>query len=306
MTPIELTPGGIATLACMLEISAPKPGNVHRGADFEDVTFMDFATSAVILGEVIHSKARQPLGETVLATVERNSQAVGTNTNLGIVLLIVPLAKVAADPAIGKLTVKALREYLKGLTPEDGGNVYAAIRLAQPGGLGSSSKMDVHSEFKDGVDLISAMELTADRDAIARQYTTGFVDVFECGLPLIDKGQKVFGNLSQAIVYAHVALMAREGDSLIARKCGMDVAEHSKFLAAKAVECLDIIGESDRAISDKVNSEEALESFWAAVGELDFWLRSDGHRRNPGTTADLIAASLFVGIHNGTIQPPFR
>jgi triphosphoribosyl-dephospho-CoA synthase len=52
--------------------------------------------------------------------------------------------------------------------------------------------------------------------------------------------------------------------------------------------------------------EEELESFWSAVGELDFWLRSDGHRRNPGTTADLIAASLFAGIHNGIITAPFK
>ena len=43
--------------------------------------------------------------------------------------------------------------------------------------------------------------------------------------------------------------------------------------------------------------------FWGAVGELDFWLRSDGHRRNPGTTADWMAASLFVAMFNRDIDP---
>ena len=30
------------------------------------------------------------------------------------------------------------------------------------------------------------------------------------------------------------------------------------------------------------------------LARFDRWLRADGHRRNPGTTADLIAACLFV------------
>ncbi len=51
---------------------------------------------------------------------------------------------------------------------------------------------------------------------------------------------------------------------------------------------------------------ETLAAFWDRIGELDFWLRSDGHRRNPGTTADLVAASLFAAIQTGQIQPPFR
>ena len=94
----------------------------------------------------------------------------------------------------------------------------------------------------------------------------------------------------------HVALMADQADSLIERKCGSEVARNSQTLAARANDIL----ESD------VPSVDQQESYWAAVGELDFWLRSDGHRRNPGTTADLVAASLFVAIYNGIIEPPFR
>jgi triphosphoribosyl-dephospho-CoA synthase len=298
---IKLTPGSLATLACLLEVAAPKPGNVHRGADFEDVTFVDFATSAVVLGEVIEAHADQPLGQTILEAVRQNEQAVGTNTNLGIVLLIVPLAKIAGNEWSDRLTVESVNRYLATLNQTDGAQVFEAIRLAKPGGLGQSDEMDVHSSRGDSVDLIAAMKLAGDRDAIARQYATGFVDVFETGVPLLVEGRKIFGDLSPAIVYAHVALMARQADSLISRKCGTETAEHSRFLASKAIECL------DQELDDTSRlTEESFEPYWNAVGELDFWLRSDGHRRNPGTTADLIAASLFVGIHNGIIEPPFK
>lgn len=301
MNQIQLTPGGIATLASMLEVSAPKPGNVHRGADFEDVTFVDFATSAVVLGEVIEASANQPLGPTILEAVRRNEQAVGTNTNLGIVLLITPLAKIAGSESVNRLTVESVSSYLSALHESDGARVFEAIRLAKPGGLGPSDEMDVHSIGSDTVDLIAAMRIAADRDAIARQYVTGFIDVFETGVPLLVEGRKIFGDLSPAIVYAHVAWMARQADSLISRKCGTETAEHSRFLASKAIDCLG----QDVDASNRF-AEDTLEPYWNAVGDLDFWLRSDGHRRNPGTTADLIAASLFVGVHNGNIEPPFK
>lgn len=298
MNQINLSPGGIATLACILEVTSPKPGNVHRGADFEDVSFTDFATSAVVLGEVIQTCAEKTLGETILASVHRNEQAVGTNTNLGIVLLLVPLAKIAASKSAADLESRSVTEYLSKLTPSDGADVFEAIKLAQPGGLGEADQMDVNSNGCRPVDLLSAMRTAADRDSIAKQYVTGFRDVFELGVPLLSEGRKTFGNLSLAIIYAHVALMARRADSLIARKCGTKTAEHSRFLAAKAIESL-------KPLEDLIG-DDRLEEFWSGVGELDFWLRSDGHRRNPGTTADLIAASLFVGIHNGIITAPFR
>ena len=38
--------------------------------------------------------------------------------------------------------------------------------------------------------------------------------------------------------------------------------------------------------------------------EFDAWLRADGHRRNPGTTADLIAASLFAAFRDGILPMP--
>lgn len=300
MNHLHLTPGGIATLACLLEVTAPKPGNVHRAADFEDVSFVDFATSAVVLGSVLDACRENSLGQTVLESVVRTKATVGTNTNLGIVLLLVPLAKIVKSNTSLELGTDVVSEYLSNLTETDGAGVFEAIRLAKPGGLGKVEQSDVNSGDDGLIDLLAAMQLAADRDAIARQYVSGYRDVFEVGVPLLTRGRGIFYDLGQAIVYAHVAWMAREPDSLIARKCGLETAQHAQFMASKAIDCLELLDPNQTA------GEEELESFWSAVGELDFWLRSDGHRRNPGTTADLIAASLFVGIHNGIINAPFR
>jgi len=275
----QLSSGGIASLVCLLEVAASKPGNVHRAADFEDVTFEDFATSAVVLGQVIDSNKDLSLGDTILAAIKQTKALVGTNTNLGIVLLLTPLAKLVSRSDVEFLDQSVVQDFLGGLPTSTGAKVFQAIRLANPGGMGQSDQMDVLTSECSEIDLLSAMELAKDRDAIALQYVTGFQKVFEVGVPLLARGREIFQSLPHAIVYAHVALMADQADSLIARKCGVG--------------------------ADPPTQDE-LESYWTAVGELDFWLRSDSHRRNPGTTADLIAASLFVSVYNGVIQPPFR
>ena len=247
----------------------------------------------------------------MLAAVEKTIANVGSNTNLGIVLLLVPLAKVVAENRPALLTQNQVREYLNSVDPVEGGKVFEAIKRAKPGGLGAAKEMDVHSSDASEVELMVAMELAKDRDAIALQYVTGYQRIFEVGVPLLLSGLKVFRNLPKAIVFTHVALMARDADSLIARKCGSEIADQSRFLAAKAFTILfpEIEKEHNSAKLQQLNpgpiSDSNKEQYWAAVGELDFWLRSDGHRRNPGTTADLIAAILFVAIYNGDIKPPF-
>lgn len=299
MSPLKLSPGGIATMACMLEVAAPKPGNVHRSADFEDVTFVDFATSAVALGNTIDQWVGMPLGQTIFQAVEQTRMVAGSNTNLGMILLIVPLAKIVESNPSASLTPDEVSVFLTRSTQQDGEDVFAAIKRAQPGGLGAVDEMDVQSNLGP-VDLMQAMKLAAERDAIARQYATGFRDVFDIGMPLLQRGRQLFSELSQAIVFTHVALMANEPDSLIRRKLGEKAAAHSQMLAAKAADCIPQVDENRRP------SESEAGSFWTAVGELDFWLRADGHRRNPGTTADLIAAILFVAIQNGVLHPPFQ
>ena len=138
-TEAPLSIGQCATLACLLEASSPKPGNVHRGSDFEDMTFTDFAVSAAAIAPAMDSAVQQGVGAAVLAAVQATRRLVPVNTNLGTVLLLAPLAAV---PRPQRLKA-GIHDVLRSLTSRDAEAVYAAIRLAEPGGLGSADQMDV-------------------------------------------------------------------------------------------------------------------------------------------------------------------
>lgn len=277
-TPLyTLSTGQCATLACLLEVAAPKPGNVHRGADFEDLTFQDFLTGAVAVAPAMDRAVDRPLGHTVVEAVKATRQLVGTNTNLGTVLLLAPLAKVARESPLRA----GVAQVLHSLTADDAAGVYEAIRLARPGGLGTVEQHDVAAP--PPADLIAAMQSAAGRDMVARQYAEDFAQVFDCVVPWLREAIGWGWAVPEAVVHLHVRLMAAFPDSLIARKCGPAIAVES---AARAAAVLD-------------RGRPGDDDYQRALGDLDFWLRSDGHRRNPGTTADLVAAGLFVAIRDG-------
>jgi triphosphoribosyl-dephospho-CoA synthase len=274
--------GVAATLAIVWEVTAPKPGNVHRGADFEDISYVDFIQSAVVIGPILARARELGVGRTVLEAVRATRDAVGSNTNLGTLLLLAPLTSV---PSNVPLTV-GIGDVLGRLTAEDTRSVYEAIRISAAGGLGRAEKADVFDDPPAALSLIGAMRMAAGRDLVARQYTNDFSDVFNGPATWIEEGVARGRTLNTAIVHAHVRQMAREPDSLIQRKCG---AQTAKEACARAV----------RAIDSGLPGDESYES---AVEDLDFWLRADGHRRNPGTTADLIAAGLFVLLRDGRVE----
>ncbi len=162
-----------ATLACLWEATAPKPGNVYRGADFDDLTYADFVTSAAVIGPILNETPPLGVGATVLAAVAATRDAVGTNTNLGMMLLITPLAAAAMDRPLSEGVAEVLRD----LSVEDANQVYAAIRLAQPGGLGRVDNADVNAPEALQITLREAMALAAGRDLVARQYVNDFAEV---------------------------------------------------------------------------------------------------------------------------------
>jgi triphosphoribosyl-dephospho-CoA synthase len=262
-----------AQLACLWEASARKAGNVHRYRDFDDTSYLDFLASAAALASVLGSAAARSVGETVLLAVERTRLVAPNNTNLGIILLLAPLAKAV-------LLHRTFHSVLTDLTVDDARLVYRAIRLANPGGLGEAGEQDVRQE--PTVTLREAMALAADRDLIARQYVTDFADVLTAGLPVLKEGLERTGSLEGAILHTQIELLAHDPDSLIARKCGPEVAREA----------------SERA--------QAVRSGKTGLADLDAWLRADGRRRNPGTTADLIAAILFVALEEGAVRLPLE
>jgi triphosphoribosyl-dephospho-CoA synthase len=301
-TMLQWTVSQCATLACLLEVTAPKPGNVHRAADFADMGLNDFVASAVAIGPVLEQAVERGVGATVLEAVRATRSVTHVNTNLGMLLLLAPLAAVPRD--LSPLT--GVADVLAQLTPRDTTDVYAAIRLASPGGMQPRdhdvtqhdvTQHDVtqHDVTRDTQDdepplkLLDAMRTAAAWDRIAAQYANGFADLRDRIVPwLSDAASRQ--PLPRAIVETHVRTMAELPDTLIARKCGTAVAEEA---AARA----------QFALSMQSISEASYEQ---SLADLDFWLRSDGHRRNPGTTADLIAAALFVTIREGIVGPPFQ
>jgi triphosphoribosyl-dephospho-CoA synthase len=283
---IRLSPGAAATLACLWEATAPKPGNVHPGASFEDATFGDYVASSVVVGPVIERAAAVGVGQTVLDAVRATRQAVGTNTNLGALLLVAPLA--AVPPGVPLRN--GVAGVLERLTVDDTARVYEAIRLARPGGLQRVAVADVFDRAPPELRLVAAMRLAADRDLVARQFANGFADVLDGTAAWIAEGIGQGRPLGAAIVHAHVRQMAAEPDTLIVRKCGLDVACEASQRAA-AVLRAGIPGE--RAYDQR-------------LAELDGWLRADSHRRNPGTSADLVTAGLFVLLREGMLPWPMQ
>jgi len=273
-----------AQTACIWEATARKPGNIHRFRDFDDANYVDFLVSAAAIAPILHASPDHSVGRTLLDAVRQTRNCVRSNTNLGILLLLAPLTKAAG----GRNLREELPAVLDALTVEDAAAVFDAIRLANPGGLGRAPKQDVSAP--PTLPLREVMALAADRDLIARQYANGFREVFDDGAPAVLAGIERTGSMEGAILYAHLHMMSRHPDTLIARKRGIGEAEES---ARRARAVLDA-GWPDGPVA------------WTAFAEFDAWLRAEGRGRNPGATADLMAACLFVLLHERriTLPPP--
>ncbi len=274
--------GLCAQLACVWEATARKPGNVHRYRDFADATYLDFIASAAAIAPILSGAAGRRVGATVLESVRATRLVTGTNTNLGIILLLSPLAAVPTEVTVRR----GVERVLAGLDVDDARLAYEAIRLASPGGLGTAPDQDVSSQ--PTMTLREAMSLAEGRDLVARQYANGYREVFDDCLPALADGLARTGSLEGAIVFCQLRLLAQHSDTLIARKRGVAEAEEARNRAARA-----------------------LEAGWPGndpgrrcLADFDAWLRAKGNLRNPGTTADLITAGLFILLREGKFELP--
>jgi len=269
-----------AQLACLLEASAPKPGNVSPGVAFHDTRYEDFLASAAAIAPAFLDAGAQPLGVTILRAIEDTRRWTTANTNLGIVLLLAPLARAAHATSPASLRDR-VRAVLASTSVADAESVYAAIRLARPGGLGDVLAEDVASS--PTVTLTAAMQLAVDRDDIAREYATAFARTFLVGVPALEDARAAGLEWSGAIVECYLALLADSPDTLITRKLGPDAASDVRARAAVV-----------RAAGGMRTTAGRQ-----AVAAFDLELRDARNSRNPGTSADLTAAAAFVVLLNG-------
>jgi len=280
-----------AQLACLLEANAPKPGNVSPGSDFDDTSFSDFLASAVAIGPALGDAGARPLGETILAAVKATRRWTTSNTNLGMVLLLAPLAKAAAmggttTSSVAPHLIRAsLQHVLAYTTVDDARHTYAAIRLVSPGGLGDSKEQDVESD--PTVSLTDAMKLARDRDGIAREYATEFATTFELAVPTLNGARHDGLSWNDAIVETFLAILAEWPDSHIMRRAGMPLAELVSQRARDAINAGGVRTADGRATISRMSKE----------------LRDDRNRANPGTTADITAAAIFVSLLGGGWRP---
>src|SRR3954451_24929618 len=94
------SPGLLAQVACLLEVTARKPGNVHRGRDFDDSGFLDFLLSAAAIAGPLDRASEAGGGQAVRGAVEATRGVVATNTTLAMILLLAPLAAVPAEATL--------------------------------------------------------------------------------------------------------------------------------------------------------------------------------------------------------------
>ncbi|MGH6734670.1 MAG: triphosphoribosyl-dephospho-CoA synthase [Methyloceanibacter sp.] len=272
-----LTPEAVARRfhdACLAELEALKPGNVHRYGDGHRMHVADFEASAAAAAASIGATGLS-VGERIEGAVAATKDAVGQNTNLGIILLSAPLAQAALAPGAGDLRDR-LTVVLKGLSVEDARAAYRAIRIAAPGGLGEAPAHDVANE--PDISLIEAMRAAETRDRIAWNYTHGFVDIFDLGLKWLEGATKRWGPVPWTATYVYLGFLAHIPDSLIERKFGGkaagDVRDEARPIEAGLSQC------------------SAPEQMAAPLAAFDRSLKDRG--LNPGTSADLTVATLFA------------
>jgi triphosphoribosyl-dephospho-CoA synthase len=271
-----------AQLACLFEASIAKPGNVSPRVSFSDARFEDFATSAVAIGPALRDAAHATVGETIARAAADTRRLVGVNTNLGMILLLAPLAAAAASLDAGGDLRTALAGVLDSLTVRDAGLAYEAIRAAAPAGMGKVGRHDVN-EQEVTVTLREAMDAARARDAIAREYVTDFDLTFTLGARTLLRCWQDGGGFSDAVVTTFLTILAETPDTLIARKNGTAVAEDVSRRAAHVL-----------AAGGPASDVGRLR-----LAALARELTDQAHAMNPGTTADLVAASLFVFLTEG-------
>lgn len=301
-----------ATIAALLEVSAyPKPGNVHRTHDFPGTRYEHFLAGSVAMNPAIRELALRgydasgglngwrciEVGNLVLeATTETLSWQRGGNVNLGVVLLFAPIA--AAGGAVlrenPRVNVRTLREKLKKVlhatTPDDAIKVYNAIQRAMtPIALREVKELDVYNDSSliriqdEGLNLMDIFRICSERDSICREWISDFEITFEYGYSYLKRSLEESNNINSATVNTFLFLLSRQPDSLIRRKRGIK----------KATEV------SDKAKMILKEGGSSSEKGRELLRQLDWELQKAGGALNPGTTADLTAASLFVALLEG-------
>ncbi len=284
----------LAQIASVLEVSGwPKPGNVHRTRNYDDMVFQDFVISGVVIGDTMEEVANQAkeiddlsnaeLGKYILQAVNETNKWIETNTNLGIMMMCIPIAASAAISNGFDEIQENVGRLMDATTVEDAVNLYDAINVADAGGMGDQEEFDVMSEkAKDELrannqTMYDVLKISAGWDRLANELTSKMPVCFEIGYPTFSDFWKTCDDvdvINKASVLTFMTILSQVPDTLISRKYGNEIAE---AVSRKAEGIL------------KFKDDD---SFVEKLLEFDDYLYENKY--NPGTTADLTAASIFL------------
>lgn len=257
------------------DINALKPGNVGRHGAGHGMDCADFIRSAEVVTPIL-CNYRLGLGKRILSSVEATKAAVHCNTNLGMVLLVAPVIQVFQEHGIAEDFRRVVKSTLKSLGRQEAQDIFTAIRLANPGGLGKTDRYDVNSP--QDIDIYSAMEAAQDRDLVALQYVNGYREVVNLGVDCLQNHHDRWNSVEWAVVACYLMYMASFPDSHIRRKHGIETAEQVRKRTKPVLE---------RFMSYD-NPEDAREVL------MNFDRELKASELNPGTCADLTVASLLL------------
>lgn len=268
--------------ACLAELEALKPGNVHIFADGHGMQVQDFIDSAEASAAPLCDDlalGSRTLGQRILQALQATYAKVGCNTNLGIILLAAPV--VQAGLQYPQLSLQAgLQQVLQQTTVEDAAFTYEGIRLVSPAGMGKRDEHDV--SHAPQITLQQAMQLASQSDMIARQYVDGYANIFATAVPLYEEYSARWGRTAWALTAAYLYWLSSVPDSHIGRKYGANVA-----------------AEIQKTAGEHYTTFIALENpkhYLPMLLQWDLSLKQNGI--NPGTSADLTVITAMISLLN--------
>ena len=260
--------------ACKKDIELVKPGNVNLNSPHSDTTAQDYLNSATLSSKELF-REEYSLGERILKSINVTRETVRTNTNLGIILLCAPIAQACIN--FNNIGLKeGLKKVLKNTSIQDTQDLCMAIKISSPGGLGRSNIYDINSKPITTIEEI--MGYSANYDRISYQYAHNYGDIFDFIIPRLVFLNEKHNSLDVSLSLMFIEILAKIPDSHIYRKFGKKIAKKTSNNAYDLLKILDREHSPDY-LADELNN-------------LDYKYKKKGI--NPGTTADLLVASLMI------------
>lgn len=268
--------------ACRADVDAIKPGNVSRQVAGHGMTAALFDQSAAVTADVLVDQ-QLSLGAAIHKAAEQTYQRVGCNTNLGILLLCIPIAHAAIACDTSSDLQDAIKQVIAGANIADTQAVFDAIALMSPAGLGDSQQHDVRASAE--ADLLTVMRYAAQHDRIAYQYANCYEDILTLGnktfLRIVRESDSPDAQmLNEATVRVFFEFLSAFPDSHIVRKHGAYMGE--------------VVRDEALSKKDSFNSLSSKAAKYAWLLQYDKELKTRGI--NPGTSADMTVATLFASL----------